>query len=122
MKRPLAIVFWFAAIAVPVGACLVAIMQFPPDVNIPVHWNVQLEVDRWGSPWVMLPASLIMSGVNALLALSYLFSDKLYDLGLVHGVSRKATRPLLCGTAAFVVVVIVAILAVWTTQALAAMG
>lgn len=122
MKRALAIAFWAAAIAAPALACLVAIAQFPPGADIPLHWNAQLEIDRWGSPWEMLPASLIMSGVNALLALSYLFSDRLYDLGLVHGVSRKATRPFLCGTAAFMVAVIVAILVVWTTQGLVAMA
>lgn len=122
MKRPLAIAFWVVAIALPIAASLVAIAQFPPGADIPLHWNVQLEVDRWGSPWAMLSASLVISGVSILLALSYLFSDKLYDLGLIHGVSRKATRPFLCGTAAFIAVVIVVILLVWTTQALAAMA
>ena len=69
----------------------------------------------------MLPVSLIMCGANMLMGLSYLFSDKLYDLGLVHGVSRKATRPFLCGTAVFLVLVMVAILAVWTINAKAAL-
>lgn len=122
MKRTLAIAFWAAAVAAPVLASLVAIAQFPPGADIPLHWDAQLKVDRWGSPWAILPVSLIMSGTNVLIALAYLFSDRLYDLGLVHRVSRKATRPFLCGTAAFVVMVIVAILVVWTERALAAMA
>ena len=46
-----------------------------------------------------------MSGGNLLPALFYRFSDKLYDLGLVNGISRKDTRPFLCGAAVVFTVV-----------------
>ena len=61
----------------------------------------------------MLPASLIMCGANALMGLMYCFSDKLYDIGLVHGVSRKAVR---------LAVVMVIILACWAANAEAALS
>lgn len=123
MKPPAAgiVLFWIVVIVAPALACCISAAQFPPDAEIPLHWNISGQIDRWGSPWTMLPVSLIMCGANMLMGLSYLFSDKLYDLGLVHGVSRKATRPFLCGTAVFLVLVMVAILAVWTINAKAAL-
>lgn len=123
MKPPAAgiVLFWIVVIVAPALACCISAAQFPPDAEIPLHWNISGQIDRRGSPWTMLPVSLIMCGANMLMGLSYLFSDKLYDLGLVHGVSRKATRPFLCGTAVFLVLVMVAILAVWTINAKAAL-
>ncbi|WP_165251984.1 MULTISPECIES: DUF1648 domain-containing protein [unclassified Adlercreutzia] len=102
--------------AIPVISTLVAISQFPPGIDIPMHWNAHGQVDRSGSPWEMFPISFIMSACNILLALSYAFSDKLYDLGLVHGISRKATRPILCGTAVFLLLVWLGILVFWMQQ------
>lgn len=58
-----------------------------------------------------------MPGSNLLFALFYRFSDKLYDLGLVNGISRKATRPFPCGAAVVFVVVWLGVLASWTYQA-----
>ncbi len=115
-KRFLIILFWIAVIAMPAVTCLVAIAQFPANVEIPMHWSMQGDIDRYGMPWEMFPISLVMTGCNVLLALSYVFSNKLYDLGLVHGISRKATRPFLCGTAVFMVLVWIGILAFWLHQ------
>ncbi len=116
LKKSLMILFWTAAIATPAIASLVAIAQFPPGIEIPMHWNAQGQIDRFGSPWEMLPLSFIMSGSNLLLMLCYAFRDKLFDLGLAHGISRKATRPFLCGTAVFMVLVWVGILVFWLHQ------
>ncbi len=116
VKKLFMILFWTAAIAAPVIASLIAIAQFPPGIEIPMRWNAQGQVDRFGSPREMLPLSFIMSGCNLLLMLSYAFSDKLFDLGLVHGVSRRATRPFLCGTAAFMVLLWIGMLAFWLSQ------
>ncbi|NHM16968.1 DUF1648 domain-containing protein [Eggerthellaceae bacterium zg-887] len=115
-KKSLVILLWIAVIATPAVASLIAIAQFPPNIEIPMHWNAQGQVDRFGSPWQMLPVSLIISGSNVLLALSYAFSDKLFDLGLVHGISRRATRPVLCGTAVFLDIVWIGILVFWLCQ------
>lgn len=110
------VLFWIAVIAAPVLVCLFVAAQFPPDTEVPLHWNASGQIDKWGTPLTMLPASLIMSGANALMGLMYCFSDKLYDMGLVHGVSRKATRPLLCGTAVVLVIIMVIILACWAAN------
>lgn len=80
-------------VAAPIAISFIAIAQFPPNATIPLHWNMQDEIDNWGSPWGMLPPSLIMASANLLFALMYRSSDWLYDHGLVHGISRKATRP-----------------------------
>lgn len=77
-------------IALPILSSIVAIMQLPQDAQIPMHWNAQGQVDRFGSPWDMLPVSFIMAACNSLLAVSYVFIDKLFDYGLVHGISRKS--------------------------------
>ena len=115
-------VFWVAVIAAPVAAALVAVAQFPAGAEIPLHWNAQNQIDDWGSPWTMAPVSAIMSGANLLLALMYRFSDALYNMGLVHGVSRRATRPFLCGTAVFLDVLLVGILIYWVLKALPYVG
>ena len=111
------VLFWIAVIAAPGLACLLVAMLIPPDIEVPLYWNASGQVDRWGSSLTMLPASLIMCAANALMGLMYCFSDKLYDMGLVHGVSRKAVRPFLCGTAVVLDVVMVIILACWAANA-----
>lgn len=121
-KRILAVVFWVAAIAAPVLAALVAVAQFPAGAEIPLHWNTQNQIDNWGSPWTMVPASAIMSAANLLLALMYRFSDALYNMGLVHGVSRRTTRPFLCGTAIFLDVLLIGVLVYWVLKALPFVG
>ena len=117
-----AVAFWALVIVAPALVSLVAIAQFPPGVEVPMHWGVSGQVDSWGSPWAMLPASLIMCGANALMGLIYCFSDKLYDMGLVHGVSRKAVRPFLCGTAVVLAAVMVIILVCWVANVQAALS
>ncbi|WP_251231016.1 DUF1648 domain-containing protein [Adlercreutzia aquisgranensis] len=121
-KTILSILFWIAVIAAPALACLFVVAQFPPDVEVPLHWNASGQIDRWGSSITMLPASLIMCGANALMGLMYCFSDKLYNMGLVHGVSRKAVRPFLCGTAVVLAAAMVIILVCWAANAQAALS
>ena len=112
------IMFWAFAIVAPVAISLIAISFFPPDAEVPLHFNVNWEADGWGPAWTWVPISLVMAGANALMALSYAFSDALYDRGLVHGVSRKATRPFLCGIALFLVVAWAGITIFWMSKAL----
>ena len=121
-RRILAVAFWVVVVAVPVLAALVAAAQFPAGSEIPLHWNAQDQVDNWGSPWTMVPVSAIMSAANLLLALMYRSSDALYNMGLVHGVSRSATRPFLCGTAVFLDVLLIGILVYWVAKALPFVG
>lgn len=113
--------FWLLAVAAPFLVCLIAIAQFPPGVEVPLHWGASGQIDGWGSPWAMLPFSLIMCAANALMWVMYRYSDKMYDMGLVHGVSRKNTRPFLCATAVVMVLITVAIFAWWVVNAKAAM-
>lgn len=120
-KALLSLMFWLFVVTAPAFACLIAVAQFPLEVEVPLHWGFSDQADSWGSPWSMLPASLIICGANALLGISYRYSDKLYDMGLVHSVSREATRPFLCGTAVVLVIVIVVILIWWVIAAKAIM-
>ena len=120
MKRFVPI-FWACVIAAPALATLVAIAQFPPGVDVPLHWNASGQIDDWGSPWVMFPLSMIMSGTNALTGLCCRYSDKLYDMGLIHGISRKNARPTLCGIAVVIALVMIGILVWWVATAKAAM-
>ena len=110
------VVFWIAMIALPILSSIVAIMQLPQDAQIPMHWNAQGQVDRFASPWAMLLVSSIMAACNSLLAVSYVFIDKLFDYGLVHGISRKASRPFLCGAAVVLLLIWVGILIFWLYQ------
>lgn len=66
---------------------------------------------------MMLPVSLIMCAGSALMGIMYRYSDAIYDMGLVHGVSRKNARPFLCGTAVVLVIVAIAILVWWVMSA-----
>lgn len=112
--------FWALAIAVPMMACLIAVLQFPPETIVPTHWGIKGEADGWNTPWIVLPVGMLVSGAQALLAISYLHSDKLYDLGLVHGVSRESARPFLVGFATFMALVAVAVFIYWVVRARAA--
>lgn len=69
-----------------------------------------------------MPASAIMSAANLLLALMYRFSDALYNMGLVHGVSRRTTRPFLCVTAIFLDLLLIGVLVYWVLKALPFVG
>lgn len=51
------------------------------------------------------------------MGIMYRYSDAIYDMGLVHGVSRKNARPFLCGTAVVLVIVAIAILVWWVMSA-----
>ena len=117
LRRIPAVLFWAAMIAAPIAISFIAIAQFPPHATIPLHWNMQGEIDNWGLPWGMLPPILIMANANLLFALMYRFSDWLDDHGLVHGISRKATRPSLCGVAIFMVALSAGVSAYWVFRA-----
>lgn len=120
-RTPSSVAFWVFVVVAPVLASLIAIAQFPPGIEVPLHWDFSGQVDSWGSPWMMLPVSLIMCAGNALMGVMYRYSDTMYDMGLVHGVSRKNVRPFLCGTAVVLVIVMVALLGWWVMGAEAAM-
>ena len=120
-RTPSSVAFWVFVVVAPVLASLIAIAQFPPGIEVPLHWDFSGQVDSWGSPWMMLPVSLIMCAGNALMGVMYRYSDTMYDMGLVHGVSRKNVRPFLCGTAVVLVIVMVVLLGWWVMGAEAAM-
>lgn len=124
MKIPSApmVVFWILAILAPFAICAVGISFIPSDQGpVPLHWNASGEIDRYGSPsefWIIAP--LAASG-NALFAVFYLFSDALYDHGLVHGISIRAVRPFLVGAGVFMVLVTAAIMAWIVSTTISAM-
>ena len=88
MRKPslFDIVFWAAAVAVPLVACALIVPTLPDAV--PLHWG-PTGIDRWGSPSDVWPLGIAMAGLNAILFVFFLFNDWLYDHGLVHGVSRE---------------------------------
>lgn len=88
----------------------------PSGIDIPLHWNAQHKVDRYGSPWEMFPWSFLASGSNMLIALCYAFINKLFDRGLVHGVSRKTARPFLCSVAIVILALWIFVLVIWIYQ------
>ncbi|MBQ3106848.1 MAG: DUF1648 domain-containing protein [Eggerthellaceae bacterium] len=120
---PLMIVFWLAAVLVPVAACIVSISVLPDAAQIPLHWNAAGEIDRWGDPaehvvvsWFM---AAVLGGVNLLLALCYVFNDVLYARGMVHGVSRSGARKVYVVLAAVDALIAVGFFA-WVTSAIIA--
>lgn len=122
VPRAAVVLFWIAVTVLPTVACLAGASAFPPGVDsLPVHWNGAWEIDRYGSPWSMVPLGITMSLVNGLMALAFAFNDALYDRGLVHGVSRRGALVVYCVLACFVVAVTAAIVAVWASMALAAL-
>ena len=120
MKNIAMLLVWLVLILAPVAACVFAVSLFPPGIEeVPVHWNVKGEIDGYGSPWTMLPVGFIMAGTNVLLALCYFFSEKLFALGLVNGVSTpKGARivSLVCGI--ICAVIFVGIVVGWAAAAL----
>ena len=88
--RALDIVFWAVMIAAPLAAAAVALSMLPPGVEqLPMQWGWDGKISRYGSPAELWLLGGIMSGVNVLLFLCFLFNDALYNYGLVHGTSRK---------------------------------
>lgn len=121
--RALDVAFWLAVVVLPAIVCLATILQFPPGANdVPMHWNAAGGIDRYGSPWEMMPFGMIMGATNALLAICYAFNDFLYDHGLVHNISRKGALVLYKVLAVFIVIVTVGVLAFWASRAMAAMA
>lgn len=104
------IAFWVLVVVIaPALIALASAQAVPADAGaIPLHWSGDGQPDRYGSVEEMRAAwmtfGLAVGGVNLMLAVMYVFSDALYDRGLVHGISRQATRPLLAGTSAFLLV------------------
>lgn len=103
--KAISIAFWAAAIAAPLVACALAAGQIPDAASIPLHWTSG-KVDRWGSPdelagsfWL---TSAVMAALNLAMAAGYAFSDRLYDAGVAHGVSRDGVRQV-CAVGAVIV-------------------
>ena len=117
LRRMPAALFWAAMVAAPIAISFIAIAQFP---RTPLSRSIgtcrvrSTTGDRLGG---LLPPSLIMASANLLFALMYRSSDWLYDHGLVHGISRKATRPSLCGEAIFMVALSAGVSAYWVFRA-----
>lgn len=112
--RAAALAFWIAAIAAPLLICAFGVSQIPDVAQVPIHYNALGEPDKWGTPaelarvcWVIGAA---MSGTNLLLALCSAFNDRLYNAGLVHGVSRE-NAPKLYAAVAIILIIMTAVIA-----------
>lgn len=105
---PVGAVLCVLMVVAPLAACAVVLLCLPPGVDqIPMHWDISGSIDRYGPPAELWIPAFIGAGCNLLIALCYLFCDKLYDMGLVHGVSKK-NAPLvllLCGVVCAVIFV-----------------
>lgn len=75
-SKLLSLVFWPVVIVAPFLATFIAAAQFPLGIEAPLHWDFSGRVDRWGSPWTMLPVSLIMSVANVLMCVMYCYGDR----------------------------------------------
>lgn len=99
---------WAAIVAAPFAIAAGVIALLPPGIEqVPLHFDLEGNANRYGSPLELYVIAAIMGGANLLMFAMYLFSDALYDRGLVHGVSRRTTRPLLLGTGVFLDLVFV---------------
>lgn len=102
LPHPLTMLAWAAIIAAPFAIAAGVIALLPPGIEqVPLHFDLEGNANRYGSPLELYVIAGIMGGANLLMFAMYVFSDALYDHGLVHGVSRRATRPLLLGTGVF---------------------
>lgn len=98
MKATLAIMFWVAAIAAPLGTYALIVTQMPEASSIPPHWTLG-EVDRWGSSDDLAKTLWLVGGIvsilNILMAVGYAFGDQLHKAGIANGVSPDSIRPIL---------------------------
>ena len=106
MPNPLVLVLWLIIVAAPLASGVISLALIPPGVEqLPMQFDFSGNVTRYGSPSELLVVGAIMSWCNVLMFLTYLFSDALYDRGLVNGVSRRNTRPFLLGCGIVVAVI-----------------
>lgn len=97
---------WLVLALAPLAFSLIGFLQIPAGLTtIPVHWNAAGEIDGYGSPSFVFGLGAIMSLTNAILAILCFNSDKAYDAGLVHGVSKEATPVALFITAIVLVLI-----------------
>lgn len=51
-NKGLSIMFWVFAVVAPFAVSLFTAALFPSNEEVPLHWNIRGEIDRWGSVWV----------------------------------------------------------------------
>ncbi|NPD30839.1 DUF1648 domain-containing protein [Eggerthellaceae bacterium zg-1084] len=120
--RPMEVVAWLLLIVAPLVVYAVGMRMIPEGVTeVPLHWNGAGQVDRWGAPSEMLFLPLVFMGANVLLALVYLFAEKLSQMGLLNG-TVKGGRTLMLFIGVFDVVLCAGIMAFAIRQALEALG
>lgn len=106
--------FWVAAVAAPLVVSAAIAGQVPDAAQVPLHWNASGEVDRWGNSsefaLSLLFTGATLSALNLALLICFVFSGRLYDSGLVHGVSRDGARKVFAVIAVIIVVTSVALL------------
>lgn len=119
---PLMVAVWIALIAAPFVMSAAAFAQIPAGVEqIPTNFGFDGAPNGYSAPTQLFVLAAIMAGCNVLMALCYAFSDTLYDHGMVHGVSRKTTRPVLLGCAIFLDIITAACLIYIINATLAAL-
>ena len=103
---------WVALTAAPLVACALLAVTMSDVAEVPLHWDGLGRVTRWGSAAELIGTFWILAGVmsatNFSLALLWRFNDRLYDRGLVHGVSRGGARRLYVALAVLDTVIAVA--------------
>ena len=103
---------WVVLIALPLVAGIFALGALPPGVHqIPSHWDFSGNITGYMDPAGMLGFGAIMAATNGLMAFFYFCSDQMYDMGLVHGVSKANAPKVLLGTGVFLVLLTVGIYA-----------
>ena len=105
----------------PLAACAVSALLLPETV--PLHINIQGEIDRWGSKWELLVIMSVTSVVcNALCTFCYVFAPKLKSRGLLNAPDGNVglARQILIGAVVFCDVISIGIIFMFTAIALGA--
>ena len=106
LPLPAMIALWVVLVAAPLAIGLVGFSMIPAGIErIPTHWGFDGQINGYGSPHTVWILGAFMAGGQALVALCCIFNDKLYDMGLVHGVSREGAPVIYVALGVFMVAV-----------------
>lgn len=108
-----------ACIVVPIVSALAFALAMPDTV--PLHFDFEGNVNRWGSRWELLVIGLIMALVNAMMLACYIGAERLKALNLLNAPGRddvRTGRIILAIAAVFIVIVHFAVLGLIASTAL----
>lgn len=110
---------WIILVAAPLLTGVVALACLPPGVHqIPSHWDFNGNITGYMPPAGLLGLGAFMAATNLFIAFCCFRSDRMYDAGLVHGVSKKNAPKVLLGTGVFLVILTIVIYAAIMTAVL----